>query len=141
MSSLPYPKPESEAPKVGTPYWVPSPNFTSEKKSLRYVWADDPSDYILLNAGLVHRNQESAETHHAWAKPGRYSPGRIAYELTEVALGKAYHGNALRAAKDFEFLDANDRSVLDRYATGADRYNTDHVALQDIARRIRALDE
>lgn len=65
----------------------------------------------------------------------KYDTTAIAAQLVQTALGHAWHGNALRVAKDMPGLDAEDRAVLDRYATGSQR-GTDHAALQDIARRI-----
>lgn len=66
----------------------------------------------------------------------RYTMLKIAEELEATALNKAYHGNSLRVAKDFDFLTAEDRSVLDRYATGKQQIN-DHIELQGIANRVR----
>jgi hypothetical protein len=67
---------------------------------------------------------------------GKYNTPQIAWELQETASGNAYHGNALRVAKDVPGVTDDDRALLDRYATGANR-GTDHVALQDLALRIR----
>lgn len=66
-----------------------------------------------------------------------YDHEKIADELYFTAMGHAYHGNALRAAKDFSFLTGEDRSVLDRYATGK-QGGVDHVRLQEIASLIRS---
>jgi hypothetical protein len=63
-----------------------------------------------------------------------YTNKYIAKELTKTALNQGYYGNALRVAKDYYFLTAYDRSILDKYATGRD--DNDHIALQDIANRI-----
>lgn len=65
----------------------------------------------------------------------QYSRERIGWELERTAMGDGFYGNALRVAKDFPELTVADRSVLDRYATGAQR-GTDHVALQVIAMKI-----
>lgn len=65
-----------------------------------------------------------------------YDKKQIAAELTETALGNAYHGNALRVAKDLPGVTAEDRSVLDRWATGS-QVATDGWALQRIALRIQ----
>lgn len=65
-----------------------------------------------------------------------YSLEQIAQELDQTAHGFAYHGNALRVAKEVPGVTAADRAVLDRYATGGQR-GTDHIALADIAIRIR----
>lgn len=65
----------------------------------------------------------------------RYSPARIAWEIERTAMGDGHYGNALRVAKDLPEVTAEDRSLLDRYATGKQR-GTDHVALQDLALRI-----
>jgi hypothetical protein len=68
--------------------------------------------------------------------PGAYNGQRIAWELDRTALGEAFFGNALRVAKDVPCLTAEDRAVLDRFATGTNS-KTDHIKLQDIARRVR----
>jgi hypothetical protein len=65
-----------------------------------------------------------------------YTLSRIAKELDDTALGKAYYGNALRVAKDIPGVTAEERALLDRYATGAQR-GTDHVGLQDLAIKLR----
>ena len=66
----------------------------------------------------------------------KYNTAQIAWELQETASGNEYHGFALRVAKDVPGVTDDDRALLDRYATGANR-GTDHVALQDLALRIR----
>lgn len=65
----------------------------------------------------------------------RYSPARIAWELERTAMGDAHYGNALRVAKELPEVTPEDRSLLDRYATGK-QGGTDHVALQELAMRI-----
>jgi hypothetical protein len=67
----------------------------------------------------------------------KYDPERIASELDITASGFAHHGNALRVAKDFPFLTAAQRGVLDRYATGRED-STDRFELQAIANLIRS---
>lgn len=56
----------------------------------------------------------------------------IAKELRATADGEAYYGNALRVAKDLPFLTDVDRSVLDRWAMGAQN-SADRFDLQEIA--------
>lgn len=68
---------------------------------------------------------------------GKYDTQQIAKELTDTALGRAYYGSALLAAKDMPLLTDEERQVVLRYLDGAQR-GTDHVALQDIANRIAA---
>ena len=65
----------------------------------------------------------------------RYTPAKIAWELERTAKGDGYYGNALRVAKDLDCVDAEDRSLLDRWATGK-QGGTDHVALQQLALKI-----
>lgn len=65
-----------------------------------------------------------------------YNGEQIARELDETAAGQAYHGNALRAAKDFPCLDGTDRHMLDKWATGSNQ-SGDHWALQRIAVKLR----
>lgn len=66
----------------------------------------------------------------------RYENRQIANELDATASGAAFFGNALRVAKDFACLTPEDRSVLDRYATGQNS-SDDRFRLQDIAIKIR----
>lgn len=65
-----------------------------------------------------------------------YDAYKIARELDATAHGYAHFGNALRVAKDFPGLDAEDRAVLDRYATGK-QTSGDHILLQEVASKIR----
>lgn len=51
-------------------------------------------------------------------------------------MGEAFYGNALRVAKDIPGITAQDRSVLDRWATGG-QSGTDHIGLQEIAMKVR----
>ena len=66
-----------------------------------------------------------------------YSLKRIAWELERTAMGDGFYGNALRVAKDIPGITPEDRSVLDRYATGTQTC-TDHVHLQWLAQRLLA---
>lgn len=66
-----------------------------------------------------------------------YSIAHIATLLERIALGEAFHGHALRVAKDAPGVTDEDRALLDRYTDGLQR-GTDHVALQDLALRLRA---
>ena len=74
----------------------------------------------------------------AEGKAQPYNDYRIAWELERTALGDGFYGNALRVAKDIPGITADDRSLLDRYATGR-HTGTDHVKLQDLALRIDAI--
>lgn len=65
----------------------------------------------------------------------QYNRKRIGWELERTAMGDGFYGNALRVAKDFPELSDEDRSVLDRYSTGAQRHS-DHIALQVIAMKV-----
>lgn len=64
-----------------------------------------------------------------------YNAKRIAWELERTAMGDGFHGDALRAAKDIPTLTPEDRSLLDRYATGH-QTAADSQALQQLAMRI-----
>jgi len=66
-----------------------------------------------------------------------YDKHRIAKELTETALGNAYHGNALRVAKDTLVLTSEERWVIQRWLSGSECKN-DYIELQHIANRIIA---
>ena len=68
--------------------------------------------------------------------PIKYTAAVIADELDATAQGNAYYGNALRVAKDFDCLTSEDKSVLDRWATGA-QTSEDRFELQAIAIKIR----
>lgn len=75
--------------------------------------------------------------HYADSRRGdrRYTPARIAWELERTAMGDGHYGNALRVAKDLECVDAVERSLLDRWATGK-QGGTEHIALQELALKI-----
>jgi len=64
-----------------------------------------------------------------------YLPSRIAWELERTAMGDGHYGNALRVAKDIPCVDAADKSLLDRWATGK-QYGVDHISLQQLAIKI-----
>lgn len=66
-----------------------------------------------------------------------YNRHRIAWELERTALSDGWYGNALRVAKDIPGVTAEERSLLDRYATGGN-FGTDHIRLQDLALKIDA---
>lgn len=67
--------------------------------------------------------------------PERYNLSRIAWELERTALGDGHYGNALRTAKDIPGVTDEERSLLDRYATGS-QTGIDHVRLQTLALKI-----
>ena len=89
----------------------------------------------------VHSNEQLQEYARSAIKADRQQRGepynykRIGWELERTAMGDGFYGNALRAAKDILGVSGEDRDVLDRYATGTQR-DTDHIALQNIARNI-----
>ena len=60
---------------------------------------------------------------------------QIAWELERTAMGDGHYGNALRVAKDLPCVDAADKSLLDRWATGK-QYGVDHISLQQLAIKI-----
>lgn len=64
-----------------------------------------------------------------------YGLKQIAAELLATAMGEAYHGNALRVAKDIHGVTAEDRSLLDACMTRAIDFNM-RMRLQDLAIRI-----
>jgi len=65
------------------------------------------------------------------------SHNQIAKKLIETALGRAYYGDALNAAKAIPILTDEERWVIQRYLEGT-QCSTDHVELQQIAYRIIA---
>ena len=73
----------------------------------------------------------------AIAKATPYNLKRIAWELERTAMGDGFYGNALRVAKDIPEVTPEERSLLDRYATGGNS-GRDFFALQDLAMRLYA---
>ena len=69
-----------------------------------------------------------------------YNLKRIAWELERTALGDGFYGNALRVAKDIPGIRPEDRSMLDRYATGT-QTGTDHVHLQWLVQALYNTDD
>ena len=67
----------------------------------------------------------------------KYTPQKIADELTKTALGESYHWSSLYDAMDFPCVNDDDKRCLYRYMDGSE-LNTDHVKLQDIALKIQA---
>lgn len=67
-----------------------------------------------------------------------YDKQQISRELQATALGQAFYGNALRVAKDIPSVTPEERSLLDRWATGA-ATATDGWALQRLAQKIAEL--
>lgn len=68
-----------------------------------------------------------------------YNLARIAWELERTAMGDGFFGNALRVAKDCPTVTAEERTILDLYATGAEATLAQRTALCDLALRLDAL--
>jgi hypothetical protein len=64
-----------------------------------------------------------------------YDTKQIAQELMDTALGKAYYGNALYAAKDIPVLNDDERWVLFRWLDGS-QCGDDWRELQMIAHKV-----
>jgi hypothetical protein len=64
-----------------------------------------------------------------------YRRKQNAAELRATALGEAYHGNALRVAKDIPGVTDKDRSLLDACMTRGIDFDM-RMRLQDLAIRI-----
>jgi len=62
----------------------------------------------------------------------------IARDLEGTALGDSFFGEALAQARVLPCVTEEDKALLSRYLQGTNA-GTDHVALQDLARRIYAL--
>lgn len=69
---------------------------------------------------------------------GAYTPARIAWEIERTAQGDGFFGNAIRVAKDIQGLTQDDRSLLDRFASGI-QSKEDHQRLLALALRIDAM--
>lgn len=102
-----------------------------------------PKKKAKLGSGSVQAHMNGRDNIHPCprgcnsAKGATYNEKQIAWELERTALGDGFYGNALRVAKDMPGVTADDRALLDRFATGMSRA-TDHVDLQDLAMRIYA---
>ncbi len=64
-----------------------------------------------------------------------YNEKRIGWELERTAMGDGYYGNALRVAKDIPGVTDEERSLLDRWATGR-QSSSDRFRLQDLAMKV-----
>lgn len=101
--------------------------------------ADQPRAAASVAAKTMkHAARQQGVKEAADQVPPPYSLQRIAKELELTATGAAYYGNALRVTKDIPGVSDEERLLLDRYATGRQR-DPDHVALQDLAIKLRTL--
>lgn len=91
--------------------------------------------YDALRAALAEHPEQQEPVE---ATP--YNLRRIAWELERTALGDGFYGNALRVAKDIPGIRLEDRSMLDRYATGT-QTGTDHVHLQWLVQALYNTDD
>jgi hypothetical protein len=69
-----------------------------------------------------------------------FGPRRLAQQLEMIALGEAYFGAAIRAAKQLPIINGAEKAMLTRYENGATS-GIDHVSLQMLALRIRNVAE
>ena len=91
------------------------------------------------NPYAIPQPAKPAEQEPVEATP--YNLKCIAGELERTAVGEDFYGNALRVAKDIPDITPEDRSVLDRYATGT-QTGTDHVKeLRHLHNEVRVLAE
>ena len=68
LNGYEYPAPETEAPEVGTPYYMPYLVYGACSRS---NWADDTMDKARLEAGVVHLSEKNATAHaKAFIKAG-----------------------------------------------------------------------
>jgi|GEM_PF-4267618 len=65
-----------------------------------------------------------------------FTPRRLAQQLEMIAMGEAFFGQALRAAKKLPIVDEDEKALLSRFENGTDS-GIDHVSLQVVALRIR----
>ena len=68
-----------------------------------------------------------------------YSNKQIAHDLERTALNDGFFGQALYAARDIPSVTREEKAVLIRYSVGMAR-DTDHIALQQLAIKIRNLE-
>lgn len=64
----------------------------------------------------------------------------LAHQLEQTALNKGFHGSALYEARSLPGMTYDDKIVLSRWLRGVQR-GADHIALQDIAVKIRKMGE
>jgi hypothetical protein len=109
--------------------------------ALRALMALDVKGHALADrlqfsdAGRALLNQCRAAIARATTEDKAYNARRIGWELERTAMGDSYYGNALRVAMDIPCVTDEDRAVLQRYATGAQRV-PDQWRLQDIAEKV-----
>lgn len=138
----------AEADAARYRWWVQTAWFYRSPLCLQQAWpkhseigiGDEQTKKEAIDAAIdAARQKETVTEYYAESRRGdrRYSPARIAWELERTAMGDAHYGNALRVAKDLPEVTAEDRSLLDRYATGK-QSGTDHIAIQKLAGRIYA---
>lgn len=60
INGVEVPEPLREAPKVGTPYYVPSVLLAGAGQNF---WKNDSHDRDLLRRGIVHLTREAADAH------------------------------------------------------------------------------
>lgn len=65
-----------------------------------------------------------------------FSIQHMADELQRMAVGGAYFGNGLQVAKEIPGLTKDELELIDRFATGQQK-NTDHIALQQLANKLK----
>jgi len=72
----------------------------------------------------------------------RYTNQKIAKQLKETAMGKAYHGNALYVAVDIPFIRENQeyKQTVIRYLSGKNLLGGDHCTLQEIANKLNMIE-
>ena len=91
-------------------------------------------------ANYEEGNLERAKEQQEPVEATPYNLSRIAWELERTAQGEGFYGNALRVAKDIPGMRLEDRSMLDRYATGT-QTGTDHIHLQWLVQALYNTDE
>ena len=113
--------------------------------ALRAALAEQPAEQELVRGewqGYTWNpyaiSQPKAEQEPVEATPPNLS--RIAWELERTAQGEGFYGNALRVAKDIPGMRLEDRSMLDRYATGT-QTGADHLHLQWLVQALYNTDD
>ena len=63
VGEISFPKPVSEAPEVGTEYWLTMSYYDHYTTTQSFVWNNDHKDNMFLQRCLIHLSKENAIEH------------------------------------------------------------------------------